>query len=183
MQNYSQFNFNLVDSDELMNYLVVKHHGFTACMLDLILGHSLNLANDGISQALEIYEVVNKLNNFALKHFYDEEEILFPYAKKILEWQQEGNSSAMPVINIMGNPICRFIKDHEVMTSFMEEIRDITGNYAAMDAKKNKLMLLHHELWELDNDIKKQIFIEDHILFNKLLSLQKDMIISKFIKS
>jgi len=52
-----------------------------------------------------------------------------------------------------------------------------------MDAKKNKLMLLHHELWELDNDIKKQIFIEDHILFNKLLSLQKDMIISKFIKS
>jgi iron-sulfur cluster repair protein YtfE (RIC family) len=69
------------------------------------------------------------------------------------------------------------------MTSFMDEIRDITGNYAAIDAKKNKLMLLHHELWELDNDIKKQIFIEDHILFNKLLSLQKDMIISKFIKS
>jgi hypothetical protein len=183
MLNYSPFNFDLADPDELMNYILTKHHGFTSGMLDLIMRHSLNLANDGLLQALNIYEVINKLNNFALKHYTDEGQVLFPYAKKLLEWQQDGNISAMPVVNILGNPICRFIKDHEVMAACLQEIRNITANYAAIDEKKNKLMLLHVELFELDNMIKNQIYIEDHILFNKLLSLQKDLIIAKFIRS
>jgi iron-sulfur cluster repair protein YtfE (RIC family) len=183
MQNLNQYQLNTSTPEELMDYITVKHHWFTKCMLNLILQHSLKLANDGQSQALNIYEAVFKLNNFALKHFSDEEEILFPYAKKLIEWQHEGVSFGIPVINIIGNPIIRFMKEHENILELMEQIRNLTGNYSSMNTRKCKLMLLHYELLELDQDFQKQFFIEDNILFNKLLGLQKDMIISKFIRS
>ena len=41
------------------------------------------------------------------------------------------------------------------------------------------MKLLHAELFELEQDIQKQIFLENNILFTKLIDLQNEMIMSK----
>lgn len=179
MQSYNQINFNDIAPDELINYIVNKHHGFTKNMLQLTLQHSLQLGKEGEHQASQIHDVVQNLNVFISNHFVDEEEILYPYAKKLLEWKRSGNSAMVPIINIIGNPINRFVKEHEHLMDLLNEIRKITDNYTVLSNEKNPLKLLHAELFELEQDLQKQIYIENNILFIKLINLQKEMIVSK----
>lgn len=179
MQSYNQINFNDVAPDELINYIVNKHHGFTKNMLALTLQHSKQLSKEGESQAEQIFEVVDILHLNLVQHFKDEEEILFPYAKKLLEWKRAGNSNQVPLINIIGNPINRFINEHDQLMKLLKDIRSITDNYTILSNSKNQLKLLHAELFELEQDLQKQIYLENNILFTKLIDLQREMIISK----
>jgi iron-sulfur cluster repair protein YtfE (RIC family) len=75
MHSYNQINFNDVAPDELINYIVNKHHGFTKNMLSLTLEHSKQLALEGEVQAKDIFEVINLLQQKVVQHFKDEEEI------------------------------------------------------------------------------------------------------------
>jgi regulator of cell morphogenesis and NO signaling len=179
MQSYNQINFNDVSPDELINYIVNKHHGFTKNMLSLTLQHSKTLAKEEEEEASHIYKVVNLLNTTIEQHFKDEEEILYPYAKKLLEWKRTGNGNMIPSINIMGNPIKRFIEEHIYLIELLNEIRSIANNYTVVANNRNHMKLLHAELFELEQDIQKQIFLENNILFTKLIDLQNEMIMSK----
>jgi regulator of cell morphogenesis and NO signaling len=179
MQSYNQINFNDVAPDELINYIVNKHHGFTKNMLALTLQHSKQLSKEGDMQAEQIYEVVDLLHDNVVQHFKDEEEILYPYAKKLLEWKLSGNNAMVPLVNIIGNPINRFIKEHDKLMDTLKVIRNITDNYTILSNTKNQLKLLHAELFELEQDLQKQIYLENNILFTKLIDLQKEMIVSK----
>lgn len=179
MQSYNQINFNDVSPDELINYIVNKHHGFTKNMLVLTFQHSQQLAKEGDKQAKQILDVVDGLNVFVVQHFKDEEETLYPYAKKLVEWQRTCNNAMVPTINLIGNPINRFIQEHDYLMDLLKEIRSITDNYTILSNTKNQLKLLHAELFELEQDLQKQIYIENNILFTKLMDLQKEMIMSK----
>jgi regulator of cell morphogenesis and NO signaling len=179
MQSYNQINFNDVAPDELINYIVNKHHGFTKNMIALTLQHSQQLSIEGDSQAEQIFETIDHLHKIIVKHFKDEEEILYPYAKKLLEWKRSGNNAMVPLINIIGNPINRFIKEHDNLMDTLKTIREITDNYTILSNSKNQLKLLHAELFELEQDLQKQIYLENNVLFTKLIDLQNDMILSK----
>jgi regulator of cell morphogenesis and NO signaling len=179
MQSYNQINFNDVAPDELINYIVNKHHGFTKNMLSLTLQHSKTLSKQGEEEASHIFKVVDLLNVTVEQHFKDEEEILYPYAKKLLEWKRTGNNAMVPSINIIGNPINRFIEEHVYLIDLLNEIRTITHNYTVVTNDKNQLKLLHAELFELEQDLQKQIYLENNILFTKLIDLQKEMIMAK----
>ena len=179
MQSYNQINFNDIAPDELINYIVNKHHGFTKNMLSLTLQHSKTLAKQGEEEASRIYKALILLNETVKQHFRDEEEILYPYAKKLLEWKRTGNNIMVPSINIIGNPINRFIEEHVYLIELFHEIRTITNNYTVVSNNKNQIKLLHAELFELEQDLQKQIYIENNILFTKLINLQKEMILAK----
>jgi regulator of cell morphogenesis and NO signaling len=179
MQSYNQINFNDIAPDELINYIVNKHHGFTKNMLSLTLQHSKTLSNQGEKEASYISKTLILLNETIKQHFKDEEEILYPYAKKLLEWKRTGNNTMVPSVNIIGNPINRFIEEHVYIIDLFNEIRTITNNYTVASNNKSQLKLLHAELFELEQDLQKQIYIENNILFTKLMELQKEMILAK----
>lgn len=179
MQSYNQINFNDVAPDELINYIVNKHHGFTKNMIALTLQHSKQLSKEGDKQAEQIFDVLDLLNRTVVQHFKDEEEILYPYVKKLLEWKRNGNNDKVPLVNIMGNPINRFINEHQDLINILNKIRTIADNYTIVSNTKNQLKLLHAELFELEQDLQKQIYIENNILFTKLIDLQREMILSK----
>lgn len=179
MQSYNQINFNDVAPDELINYIVNKHHGFTKNMLQLIAEHSKDLANDGNSEADKINKLIAQLQTFILQHFKDEEEVLYPYSKKLLEWNRKGISNKVPLVNLLGNPINRFIEEHAILMGYLIKLRKITNNYTVSSSAKVNLKLLHAELFELEQDLQKQIYIENNILFHKLIELQKELMLSK----
>jgi regulator of cell morphogenesis and NO signaling len=179
MQSYNQINFNDIAPDELINYIVNKHHGFTKNMLSLTMQHSKALAKQGEEEAAHIFKVLDLLDVTVLQHFKDEEEILYPYAKKLLEWKRTSNNAMVPLINIIGNPINRFVKEHDYLMELLQEIRVITRNYTVLANDRNQIKLLHAELFELEQDLQKQIHIENNILFTKLIELQKEMILAK----
>jgi len=179
MQSYNQINFNDIAPDELINYIVNKHHGFTKNMLKLTLQHSKTLSQQGEQEAAHIFKVLDLLNTSVLKLFKDEEEVLYPYVKKLLEWKRTGNSAMVPLINIIGNPINSFIEVHEYLMQLLNEIRVISNNYTVLAKNRNQLKLLHAELFELEQDLQKQIYLENNVLFTKLIELQQEMIVSK----
>lgn len=179
MQSYNQINFNDVAPDELIDYIVNKHHGFTKNMLTLTWQHSKQLAFEGENQANDIYDAVDKLKKVVIQHFQDEEEVLYPYVKKLLSWKRSGSSALVPLIDIIGSPINRFVEEHNHLMDMLSDIRQITSNYTVLSNKKSQLKLLHAELFELEQDLQKQIYLENNILFTKLIDLQKEMITSK----
>ena len=182
MQSYNQINFNDIAPDELINYIVNKHHGFTKNMLALTLQHSRQLSIEGEEQASVIYLALDVLSANLEQHFKDEEEVLFPYAKKLLEWKRTRNNAMVPLINIISNPIHRFVEVHNHLMDLLKDIRSITDNYTILSNNKNQLKLLHAELFELEQDLQQQIHLENNILFSKLIELQKEMILAKALQ-
>ncbi len=169
MQSFNQINFNDLSVDELINYIVNKHHGFAKNMLILTLQHSKQLAEEGDSNALQISLILEKLKIRFEQHFATEEEILYPYVKKLLEWKKNSNNKMIPGVDLISNPIHLITKEHDELLKILMEIRVITGNYNSITAQKPNQKLLHAELFEMEQDIQKHIYIENNILFAKLL--------------
>ena len=136
MQSYNQINFNDIAPDELINYIVNKHHGFTKNMLSLTLQHSKTLAKQGEEEASRIYKALILLNETVKQHFRDEEEILYPYAKKLLEWKRTGNNIMVPSINIIGNPINRFIEEHVYIIDLIIGLQRTEKNLCLINSAK-----------------------------------------------
>ncbi len=179
MQSYNQINFHDVPADELINYIVNKHHAFAKNMITLCKEHSNELKEAGEEQADKINSMILSLERALLSHFRDEEEILYPYAKMLLAWERKGSNKMIPSVNIIENPINRFIEEHKNLLKLLGELRIITEFYTVSSNNKHGLKLLHAELFELDQDIQKQIYLENNILFTKLIALEKQAIQNK----
>ena len=179
MQSYNQINFNEINPNELIDYIVSKHHGFTKNMLSLAINHCESVELQNEREITTLNQQLKELQKMTLEHFIAEEEILYPYVKKLLEWQKLGNKNLIPTVNLLENPINRFIEEHASILNLLNEIRKTTNNYTVSLNAKPALKLLHAELFELEQDLQKQIYIENNILFSKLLSLQNTLLNSK----
>lgn len=113
-----------------------------------------------------------RTSNELLTHALKEEQILFPYIRKL----DAVAESLPPPFGTVANPINCLEKEHSESGDALSELRALTDNYnvpAGACASWNALM---DGLSQLDTDLRTHIHKENSILFPKVLKLEQSKI-------
>lgn len=159
------------DVSFLIDYILNNHHSFIRDAAPVITTHlekSVTAHGDNHPELHQVISIFNECSNGLSEHLLKEEQVLFPYIKKL---QQYGVASGM-----IEQPIAVMLQEHETVGSELREIRELLNDYSVPDDACTTLQLVYKELEAFESDIHKHVFLENAVLFPKAIRLEKDLL-------
>lgn len=147
-------------SDELISYIVTKHHGFLRNELPRLHAMAERVASvhgEKRSALREVFEIFCLIEAELSSHMVKEEEILFP---AILRLHQGESLSAT-----LDGPISCMIHEHDEVGSLLGKLRELTGAFQAPEDACNTYRALFAGLADLEMDLHRHIHLENAVLF------------------
>ena len=100
-----------------------------------------------------------------LQHLKNEEEVLFPAIRKVIE---ENQSEAKKTVV---SEITRMFGEHDFAGGAMDKINQITGGYKLPEDACNTYRVAFQLLEQFEDDLHTHVHLENNILFPKALLL------------
>ncbi len=163
--------------DFLADYIVNTHHSYVKQTLPDLSAYAKKVKEVHMAQHPELvrlHELVEEVKEEMSSHMVKEEQVLFPYIKKL---QAKTNGQAPEQAAVLGsvqNPINMMEMEHELVGKNMEELRSITNDYTLPADGCASYSLLYKMLEEFENDLHLHIHLENNILFPKAIALEKN---------
>lgn len=166
--------------DDLVDHVMNTHHAYLKANYPLILKLMEKLEDNTKDKDVisKIKSLFKEFTDDLAIHLVKEEEILFPYFKKLGESQQGGSIVEPATFGNLERPIELMEEDHDDSHHIMEEIKLLTNNFTAPKDAEPSIHFLYFKLQEFDNDMEVHHELENHILFKKASELEKEMKIS-----
>ena len=164
----SNMNFTEWNIDFLADYVVNTHHNFVRKYLPEITAYAKKVAQVHGGQHPELYDIntlVEKVNAELTEHMEDEENILFPRVKEIVNAQKNKLPYPMEGREALETLIDETEKEHDSVGRAMEEIRRLSNNYAIPSDACASYTLLFKMLEEFESDLFIHIHLENNIMF------------------
>jgi regulator of cell morphogenesis and NO signaling len=108
-------------------------------------------------------------------HMKKEEEVLFPYIRKMVKFSKDGLSSkgefgkAKNIIDLMH-------EEHTTEGERFEKISKLSSSYTCPPDGCGTFLVTYQSLKDFENDLHRHIHIENNILFKKALILEAEII-------
>lgn len=147
---------NKMNINELIDYIINKHHTYTREKIPEITQYSQKIAKvhgKNHPELIEVNKIFKEIGEELLGHLEKEEQALFPHIK---------NSD-----KIVEGPIHAMEHEHEIIGEQLKKIREITDNYKLPENACNTFRVTFKLLEEFEDDIHKHIHLENNILFPK----------------
>jgi regulator of cell morphogenesis and NO signaling len=179
--------FNNWDSNFLVDYLLNVHHHY----LDKTLPETQSLLKDFVAEHLKKFPYLEKLE----QHFNQlvrvlrssmtkEEEEIFPYIRQVTHAHKHKEPYAGLFIRTLRKPVEEALfKGHEMTTSIILSIRKLTDSYTTPENVCLNHKVVIAKLKELDNDLAQHIYLEESVLFPKVLQMEKDLLEQHTVKT
>lgn len=164
--------FTQWDADLLVDYIEKKHHRYvlnTVPELTAYVNKVARVHGDRHPELLEIKELFIASAEDLLKHMKKEENVLFPYIKKMSE---EG-ASTPPPFGTVENPVRMMMHEHDQEGERFRRIASLSNDYTPPEDACNTYRVAFSMLEEFENDLHKHIHIENNILFPKAVTMEK----------
>ena len=164
--NISGHNFIDWEPDFLCDYIVNTHHKYVQKSLPELIYYTQKIATvhgDRHPELKEVSALFSKINNELLQHLKNEEEVLFPTLKRVL------NSGSVEFKTIMISEIARLSNEHEIAGGAMNRINIITHNYLVPADSCNTYKVTLKLLEEFEDDLHTHVHLENNILFPRAL--------------
>jgi regulator of cell morphogenesis and NO signaling len=164
--NISGLNFIEWEPGFLCDYIINTHHKYVLKSLPELIYYTQKIASvhgDRHPELNEVSELILKLNNELLPHLKNEEEVLFPSLKRVL------NSGSVEFKTIMISEIARLSNEHEIAGGVMDRIKVITNNYLVPGDGCNTYKVTLKLLEQFEDDLHTHVHLENNILFPKAL--------------
>lgn len=161
-------NFKKWDPVFLSQYIVNTHHKFVLKNLPELVLYTQKIASVHGEHHPELVEVDNlfeKINAELLQHLKNEEEVLFPAIKEVVD---TNSSKAKETIV---SEITRMLGEHEFAGGAMDEINRITKGYQVPADGCNTYRVAFKMLEQFEDDLHTHVHLENNILFPKALEL------------
>ncbi|MBS1548682.1 MAG: iron-sulfur cluster repair di-iron protein [Bacteroidetes bacterium] len=174
----SNMNFTEWNIDFLADYVVNTHHNFVRKYLPEITAYAKKVAQVHGGQHPELYDIntlVENVNAELTEHMVDEENILFPRVKEIVNAQKNKLPYPMEGREALETLIDETEKEHDSVGRAMEEIRRLSNNYAIPSDACASYTLLFKMLEEFESDLFIHIHLENNIMFPKAIELEKTL--------
>jgi regulator of cell morphogenesis and NO signaling len=168
-------------------------HDFTTWSLDFLADYIYNVHHKYVRQnAMLIEELADKVAarhgdvhpelrtlSVQLKPFFEdllhhiekEEQLVFPYIKKLVEGGVVDNA-----FTSIQSPIQMMEEEHEAAGDELREFRKLTAGYSLPADACNSYRLLFNKIKEFENDLFQHIHLENNILFPKALQLEDEVL-------
>ena len=109
-------------------------------------------------------DLLLKLGDLIEKHLEQDELILFPYLRSKILNKEYNTSNDLPV------SLRKIKAEHIAIAKFFKKVRLISNDYTPSPGSSPALKLCYAQLFNFEQDMLKCIFLEEDILFPKLLS-------------
>jgi regulator of cell morphogenesis and NO signaling len=107
-------------------------------------------------------------------HMMKEEQVLFPYIRRMEEARRQGRSLLGG--RFVASPIRVMEIEHEAVGGLLASLREETDGYAPPDDACNTYRGLFHGLAELEHDLHEHIHLENNVLFPRAARLEEDLV-------
>jgi regulator of cell morphogenesis and NO signaling len=173
VMSFSPDNWEL---DFLTDYIVNTHHHYVRNMIPVIQAHAEKVAlvhgknhpeTKDVSRAFSI--VYKELK----QHMKKEEEILFPFIKRMVKINGNENKYEAPYFGSVKNPIAIMEAEHQSAGDEFYGIRSLTNNYTPPEDACSTYQILYRELKDFEEDLHKHIHLENNILFPKAVEMER----------
>lgn len=161
--------------EDLVDHIMNTHHAYLKANYPLILKLMDKLDHDSESAKTigQIKELFIEFTDDLALHLVKEEEVLFPYFKKLGESKNTGNKAEPASFGNLEKPIEMMEEDHDDSHHIMDEIKKLTNNFTAPANAQPSIHFLYFKLKEFDDDMEVHHEIENHILFKKASEIEK----------
>lgn len=173
-QDYNDWNLGF-----LADYILNTHHKYVTQAIPVIYEYTQKVARvhgerhpEAIEIASEFLKVADELN----RHMMKEENVLFPYIKKLAEAQKSGTTVETPPFGTIQGPIRMMEIEHEEVGDVMENIQRLTNNFTPPADACTTYRLSFAKLKEFEEDLHQHIHLENNILFPRSIELEKELL-------
>lgn len=163
-------NFDAWSLPLLSEYIVQKHHTYVREQLPLLEEYSNKIARvhgETHPENRQIAVLIGALSRELSNHLDKEEQILFPWIKKISNTSINHQSEAG-----LEGPVLQMEAEHEIAGEIMHQIRKLSQNYTLPKGACNTWRVLWSLLSDFEEDLHEHVHLENNILFPKALRLQ-----------
>ena len=171
--------YNKWGLDFLMVYIENVHHTYIRENLPLISQYAAKVSKvhgHHYSEVVEIDQLFHEIANELLVHLQKEEQILFPFIRKLLTAKKQKNSQIpSPSFGTINNPIKMMEHEHEEVGDVFKKISKLTNKYELPEGACNTFKALYSKLEEFEQDLHKHIHLENNILHPKAIALEKEI--------
>ena len=161
--------------DFLVDYIVNTHHAYVKKTLPDLLAYASKTAKvhgDQHPELLAIQMLVTEINRELIDHLAKEEQILFPFIKKLVNKGTTDQSDHLSYNGTVQSPIDVMEMEHETVAKNFVRIRTLSKNYAVPEDACATYSLLYNKLAEFENDLHTHVHLENNILFPKAIKLE-----------
>ena len=175
----SSQDYNTWDIGLLAEYILNTHHKYVIQAIPVIFEYIQKVAKVHGERHPEAIEIVNNFQNVANElnsHMAKEENVLFPYIKKLADAQKNGTTMEASPFGTIANPIKMMEMEHEDVGNVMEKINKLTNNFTPPEDACTTFRLSYSKLKEFEDDLHQHIHLENNILFPKAIALESDLL-------
>jgi regulator of cell morphogenesis and NO signaling len=150
----------------LCDYIVNTHHKYVLKAMPELVHYTKKISSvhgDRHPELNEVARLFSDINRELLQHLKNEEEILFPTLKRVL------NSGSAEFKRIMVTEIARLSDEHEFAGGGMDQIKVLTNNYELPADGCNTYQVTLKLLEQFEDDLHTHVHLENNILFPKAL--------------
>jgi regulator of cell morphogenesis and NO signaling len=156
----------------LVDYLLHNHHEYLKKMMPITEQRVEKLQKVHGARHPELFELgtlFRELHEDLHQHMWKEENVLFPYIKRLAE----GGTSRAPFASI-STPIQAMRTEHEREGERLGKLRKLTNDFTPPQDGCATYRVTFQELQAMEQDLFQHIHIENNILFPAAAQLEKE---------
>jgi regulator of cell morphogenesis and NO signaling len=169
--------FNKMRLDYLIDYIVAVHHSYLKNMIPVI-NQSIQQINEQShhSSRKNLSHLFSILYKDLKMHLIREEEILFPYIKRLAKAELEGLKVEKPFFGSVKLTISSLNKEHENNIEIFLKLRQITSDYTPPSDVCSSYKEAFKMLKDFDEDYITHSHLENSILFSRGADLEDKLL-------
>jgi regulator of cell morphogenesis and NO signaling len=167
--------FNNWSMKVLADYIVENHHNYVRSVSPSLLTNTKKVAavhGANHPEMIRVSELAQTMMDELDGHMRREEEVLFPYIIFLEHSINQQLPTPPSPFGSVRNPINMMMAEHESAGAALEEIRNLTSNYAVPEDACTTFRVTLQQLEEFGQDLHQHVYLENTILFPKAMKLE-----------
>lgn len=176
-ENNNGVDFNSWPLDLMVDYIEKTHHRYVedkTIILTQFLDKLCKVHGAAHPELFKVNELFTAGAGELAQHMKKEELILFPFIKRMVKTKEEDGVLSQPSFGTVSNPIAMMMHEHDNEGDRYREIASLTNNYKPPSDGCTTYKVAFAMLKEFEEDLHKHIHLENNILFNKAVILEKE---------
>lgn len=160
---------------ELTDHIIATHHDYLVETFPTLHLMAQKIEDKHGDRVVEIHELNYLLYEFEAElhqNMRKEEQVLFPYVKKLEEHHLLEKTAPMVAFGSVSNPIKVMIQEHHEAAKYVEEIRNLTLLISGYDNPCATMQVFLNKVEEFVKNMMVHLHLENNILFNAIIELE-----------
>lgn len=159
----------------LIDHIVGRHHAYVRRVAPILTQYLDKLVRAHGERHPELARIAARfavVHEELQRHMMKEEQVLFPYVRRIAELRAQGQTLPPSPFGSVQNPIRLMEHEHRDAANELHLIRELTNGYAVPADGCATYSACFEELQAFERDLHRHVHLENNVLFPKAAALE-----------